>query len=320
MPDRALATIARSQYGLLTLTQATHAGLTPAAVQWRLDAGRWERLHDRVYRVGGVPATYRQRVLAACLGIGPEAAASHRAAAILHDLLRYREPPTEVTTTRRRSPELEGVTAHRLADLHATWVTEVDGLPLTTVARTLVDLGAVAGLRTVEAALDRAIGLRKVTLREVRHAMIAVARRGRHGVSTIRRLLEARGAAVLPAGVFEARMASLLRNANLPPAVPEHVVRDEHGGFVAVADFAHPELRLAIEVDGYEPHSTLRAFTSGHARDRLLHGAGWEPLHFTWDEVDGRPEAVAQEIRCHLDRRRRALGMSTADVRAGTGA
>jgi hypothetical protein len=311
MSDRALAAIARHQHGLITLAQATDAGLTTTAVQWRLDRGRWERMHEGVYRVAGLPRSYGQRALAACLGIGPEAAASHRTAAVLHDLLRYREPPTEVTTTRLRSPELDGVVVHRLADLHATWVTDLDGTPVTNVARTLVDLGAVAGLRTVEAALDRAIGLRRVTLREVRHAMIAVARRGRHGVGTIRRLLEARGGAVLPSGIFEARMASLLRNANLPPAAPEHVVRDEHGGFVAIVDFAYPDLCLAIEVDGYEPHTALRAFTSGHQRDRLLLDAGWEALHFTWDEVDIHPAAVATEIWGHIQRRSRILGTLT---------
>jgi hypothetical protein len=312
MSDRALAATARTQHGLLTIAQALEAGLTPTAVQWRLDSGRWERMHDSVYRVAGLPASYRQRNLAACLRIGPEAAVSHRAAAVLHELLRYREPPTEVTTTRLRSPELDGVVVHRLADLHPTWVADVDGIPVTTVARTLVDLGAVAALGTVEAALDRAVGLRKVALRDVRHAMIAVARQGRHGVGKIRRLLEARGVAALPSGIFEARMASLLRNASLPPATPEHVVRDDHGGFVAIVDFAYPDVRLAIEVDGYEAHTGLRAFTSGHQRDRLLLDAGWEALHFTWDEVDAHAVAVATEIRRHLDRRLR----STRDRRS----
>jgi predicted transcriptional regulator of viral defense system len=311
MSDRALAAIARRQHGLVALHQAMAEGLTADAVRWRLERGRWDRVHDGVYRVAGIPDSFRQRALAACLGIGPEAAASHRTAAVIHDLLRYRDPPTEVTTTRLRSPELHGVVVHRLADLHATWVADADGIPVTTVARTLVDLGAVAGLTTVEAALDRAIGLRKVALREVRHAMIAVARRGRHGVGKIRRLLEARGVADRPSGIFEARMASLLRNAGLPPTVPEHVVRDAHDGFLAIVDFAYPELRLAIEVDGYEPHAAFRAFVSGHQRDRLLLDAGWEPLHFTWDEVDGHPTTVAAEILGHLHRRARILGTLT---------
>jgi hypothetical protein len=311
MSDRVLAAIARRQHGLVALHQAVEEGMTADAVRWRLERGRWDRVHDGVYRVAGIPASSRQHALAACLAIGPEAAASHRTAAVLHDLLRYREPPTEVTTTRLRSPELQGVVVHRLADLHPTWATDVDGIPITTVARTLVDLGAVASLRTVEAALDRAIGLRRVTLREVRHAMIAVARRGRHGVGKIRRLLDARGVADVPSGIFEARMASLLRNASLPPAVPEHVVRDEHGAFIAVVDFAYPELHLAIEVDGYEPHAAYTSFTSGHQRDRLLLDAGWEALHYTWDEVDGHPTAVAVEIWRHVQRRSRVLGTLT---------
>lgn len=311
MLDRVLADIARRQHGLVALRQAVEEGLTPDAVRWRLERGRWDRMHAGVYRVAGIPTSFRQQALAACLAIGPEAAASHRSAAVLHDLLRYREPPTEVTTTRLRSPEIQGVVVHRLADLHPTWVTDVDAIPMTTVARTLVDLGAVAGLPTVEAALDRAIGTRRVTLREVRHAMVAVARRGRHGVGKIRQLLDARGVSEVPSGIFEARMASLLRNASIPPAVAEHVVRDAHGGFVAITDFAYPELHLAIEVDGYEPHAAYSSFTSGHQRDRLLLDAGWEVLHYTWDEVDGSPTAVAAEIWQHIQRRSRILGTLT---------
>jgi hypothetical protein len=242
-------------------------------------------------------------VLAACLAIGPEAAASHRSAAVLHDLLRYREPPVEVSTNRLRSPELDGVVVHRLADHHSTWVTEVDGIPVTDVARTIVDLGAVAKIGTVEAALDRAVGLRRVVLRDVRRAMVAVARRGRRGVRTARVLLDARGAADVPAGVFEARMASLLRRHGLPTPSTEHVVVDEHGGFVAVVDFAFVDERVAVEVDGYEPHSSLQGFKRGHQRDRLLHDAGWEPLHFTWDEVEREAQSVADEIRAALRRR-----------------
>jgi len=149
---------------------------------------------------------------------------------------------------------------------------------------------------TVEAALDRAAGRRLVTYRDVRDAMLAVARQGRRGVGTIRRLLEDRVGHAFPAGVLEARMASLLRNAGLPCAIPEHTVTDEHGGFIAVVDFAYPSRRIAIEVDGYEFHSSPKAVDHGNARDRLLLAAGWRPLHFSWNEVEHHPDRVAAGI------------------------
>jgi very-short-patch-repair endonuclease len=117
-------------------------------------------------------------------------------------------------------------------------------------------------------------------------------------------LLDARIGEVIPAGVLEARMATLLRNAALPGAEPEFTVTDENGGFVAVVDFAFPDRRLAIEVDGYEFHSSPRAIEYGHVRDRLLAAVSWLPLHYSWREVDGHDERVADEIRARLRDRR----------------
>jgi Protein of unknown function (DUF559) len=303
MDDRPVGHLAARQHSLVTFEQAVALGLTPEAIRVRLDTGRWERRHMTVYRIAGSPDSYGQRLLAACLGIGAEAAASHRAASTLHGLLSYRDPPVEVTTTRARSPELADVTVHRMADLHPRWTAAVDGVPCTTVARTLVDLGAVAAPKTVEAALDRAIGRRLVTVRGVRDAMVAVARQGRRGIGAIRAPLVARTDADRPAGVFEARMASLLRSTELPPAHSEYTVRDLNGGFVAVVDFAFPDRRLAIEVDGYEPHTALGAFQQDRSRDRLLAAVGWLVLHFAWSEVDRRLPHVGAEISEQLRRR-----------------
>jgi len=306
MLEYELASLASTQYGLLALDQLTALGLSMDGIDRRVVSGRWRRVHHGVYAVGGAPTTYEQRVLAACLGIGVLTAASHRTAAVIHGLLAYKQPRVEVTTTRDRSPELRQVHVHRMADLAPRWITSVERVPCTTVARTLVDLGAVSRPATVEAALDRAKGQGLVTSRDVRHAMNTVARQGRRGVGTIRALLTAAWGAEPPAGVVEARMASLIRAAGLPVAVPEFIVLDAHGGFVAMVDFAYPERRLAIEVDGYESHAPRRAFGNDRARDRLLADADWLALHYTWTEVDARLPHVASEIARHY--RRRAPG------------
>jgi hypothetical protein len=289
--------LADTQHGLISAHQANALGATEHQIRQQEVRGVWERVHLGVYRVRGAAPGYRQALVAACLAIGPEVTASHRAAATVHGLLSYADPPVEVTTTRLRSPEVRGVVVHRLKDLHPRWVTCLHSVRTTTVARTLVDLGAVASSRTVEAALDRAAGRKLVTYREVRDAMRAVARQGRRGVGTIRRLLEARVGEALPAGVFEATMTSLLRVAGLPRASPEYLVTDDHGGFIAVVDFAYPDRRLAIEVDGYEFHSSPRALADRNQRDRLLLDAGWRTLHYSWAEVEHRPTDVGADVR-----------------------
>ncbi|MFO7591661.1 MAG: type IV toxin-antitoxin system AbiEi family antitoxin domain-containing protein [Acidimicrobiia bacterium] len=294
---------AASQHSVISWAEARELGASPQEIRHQVEVGAWERTHEGVYVIAGTRRTYEQRLVAACRAVGAATAVSHRAAATVHGLLSYSEPPVEITTTRRRSPERDGVVVHRLADLHPRWTIDHDGVRTTTVARTLVDLGAVASPRTVEAALDRSAGRRLVTYREVRDAMVAVARKGRTGVGTIRALLETRVGRTHPAGVLEARMTSLLLNAGLPPAQPEFVVVDEHGGFLAAVDFAYPDRRLAIEVDGYEFHSSPVAFDQGHARDRLLIAEQWAVLHFGWAAVERHADRVAREIRSVLHRR-----------------
>jgi len=306
--DYEIAQLASGQHGLVAFRQLRRLGLSGDAIDRRVRGGRWRRVHRGVYMIGGAPASYAQRVLAACLAVGPDAAASHRAAATLHGILTYKRPPVELTTNRLQSPEVRGARVHRLADLGPTWVTIVDSVPCTTVARTIVDLGAVTRPTTVDAALDRAKGRGLVTSRDVRHAMRAVSRQGRRGVGTIRAILAAERGSEPPSGVAEARMASLLRSAELPAPVPEFVVTDEHGGFVAVVDFAYPDQRLVIEVDGYDAHSPVAAFRHDRSRDRLLADVNWLALHYTWPEVDKRLPHVAAEIARHYRRRSQIPG------------
>ena len=98
-------------------------------------------------------------------------------------------------------------------------------------------------------------------------------------------------------------MSSLLAATSLPTAIPEYVVRDLHGGFVAVVDFALVDRKLALEVDGYEAHTTPRAFRHDRSRDRALRAIDWEPLHFTWQEIDKRLPHVARDIAAAYRRR-----------------
>lgn len=301
-----IAATAAAQHGVVTLRQLQASGMTTRQVTRRVAIGELARVHRGVLRIAGAPTSFQQDLVAACLAVGGRAAASHRAAAVLHGLLTYREPTVEITTSRHRSPELEGVVVHRSRDFGPRWTETLQSVAMTTVARTLVDLGAVASPRTVEAAFDRAAGRRLVTYREVRDALVAVARRGRRGVGALRPLLEDRLGRDLPAGVFSARMASVLRRAGLAHAVPEYTVTDEHGGFVAVVDFAFPDERLAIEADGYEFHSSPRALADRNVRDRLLARLDWQVLHFSWNEVEHRSEGVAAEVNSQLRARSRS--------------
>jgi hypothetical protein len=297
MDDHLVMELAATQHSLITWAQARRLGLSPDQIQHRLDEGILAAAHLGVYRFTSARASREQRLLAACLAVGPISAASHRAAAVMHGIWSEAPNLVEITAGRDRSPELAGVTVHRLADLSARWIVDVDGVPVTTPARTLVDLGAVLPLGSVSRALDRAVGRQLASLSEIRAALNAVARRGRAGVGVMRRLLDERGDASSTPSVLQARMATLLRRHGLPTPVEEHTVLDGHGQFFGRVDFAYPEIRYAIEVDGYDAHSGVREFRHDRVRQNDLVDLGWTVHRFTWTEVDALSAQVARRIR-----------------------
>jgi hypothetical protein len=302
MDDQKAMELAATQHSLITYRQARRAGLTRHRIQLRLDDGILVRIHRGVYRFASTAPSREQHLLGACLAVDGLAGASHRSAAATHGLWSVPGDLVEITVGRSVAPELAGVTVHRIADLSERWVTTIDGVPTTTPARTLVDLGAVLPLGSVSRALDRAIGRQLVSLAEARSALNAVARKGRTGVGVLRLLLDERQAGPAVASVLEARVRTLVRLHGLPEPVPEFTVLDERGQFVGRVDFAYPEIKYAIEVDGYEPHASLEAFRHDRVRQNDLVDLGWTVHRFTWSDVDQRPARVATRIRQLLGR------------------
>lgn len=295
MHDDAAGTIASGQQGLITRGQARQTGITMGAIRLRLETGRWEHRHAGVYAVVGAPNTWEQRVLAACLAGGAGSAASHHSAAALWGLGVDSGDAIEITIPRRLTHRLDGVVAHRSIDVAWSAPCLRNGIPVTAPARTLVDLGAVAPPWIVERALDTAVARQVVTLDDVREELDRLARKGRRGVGTIRALLAERADVVGRPSLLEAHMLRLCRRHDLPLPLREYEVRVGTRLFGRV-DFAFPECRLAIEVDGYEHHSSPAAFRRDRARQNDLVAAGWTPLRYTWADVTGYPERVAASI------------------------
>ncbi|HWC12471.1 MAG TPA: DUF559 domain-containing protein [Acidimicrobiales bacterium] len=294
--ERVTDGIARTQDGLVTLEQARAAGLSARGARRRVELGRWQRSLQGVYRAAGAPRSWRQDLLAACLAAGPEAVASHRSAAALWDLDGIGPGWLELSVSRPRCHRLPGVIVHRSTDLDLTKAVVRAGIPVTDPARTILDLGAVAPVWKVEAALESALGRRLVSVAGLRVALAAVARRGRRGAGVLRALLEERSdAARVTESVLEQRLLRLLGAHSLPSPVTQHEVRVGER-LVGRVDFAYPGQRLAVEVDGYESHSSLAAFGRDRARQNDLVAAGWTVLRFTWDNVVRRPERVADVL------------------------
>jgi very-short-patch-repair endonuclease len=272
-------------------TDAGAHGLTDDAVHRRLRSGRLIQAHPGVYLLPGAPETWRQQLFAGCRAAGRDAVASHRSAAALWRLSDAGE--LEVTVRRSKGPTPRGVVVHRSRDLvpeHTTWR---DGIPVTNPLRTMVDLGAVLRDHLVADALERGLVARLFTVAALEWVLADVAKPGRRGCGALRRLLDDRALGTArPDSVLEPRMARLLRSYGFPPAAFQHEVPEAR----ARVDFAYPERRLAIEVDGYEVHGTARAMEADHDRHNRLVAAGWVVLRFTWHQVVRQPGSVARRL------------------------
>jgi very-short-patch-repair endonuclease len=174
-------------------------------------------------------------------------------------------------------------------------VTTVEHLPVTSAARTLIDLGAVVDDDTLEQALESALSDGRTSLRQVRRRLEALSRRGRPGPARVRRVLDRRLEGGPSESELETRFVQLLRRARLPRPVRQHEVW-LGGRVVARADLAYPGQRLLIELDGWSAHGTKRAFRSDRRRQNSLVLAGWTLLRFTWADVVESPAAVVAAV------------------------
>jgi very-short-patch-repair endonuclease len=149
----------------------------------------------------------------------------------------------------------------------------------------------------VHRALSTGISTHVFRLSEIRQLREALGRPGRTGTGIVRRILEGN---VLILGKeeseLEKRFTALVRRHRLPIIELQHEVWDG-GRFVARIDAAYPDLKLAIEVDGFEHHSTPDAFQRDRTRQNRLVALGWTVLRFTWKDVVSRPDYVARLIR-----------------------
>lgn len=306
-----IAAIAARQHGAVHRLQLLGRGATEHAIRRALERGELIRAGSSVYAVAGSPRTWRQSLMVAVLDAGPGACASHRAAAILLGIAhRDAQEVVEISVPRPRSGRIAGVIVHRGLDLTTEYVTAVDGIPCTGPHRTLVDLGAVERYGVVKDALERALQAKLCTLRAAEWALARLSQRGRAGCGVIRLVLTERElqAAAPHRGLLEPRYAGLSKRFGLPQYVYQHKVFDDDGTLVAIIDFAYPELKVAIEVDGFETHGTPWAMTKDFERDHLLElKYGWRVIHFTWHMVLQRPDYVARQVLALLDARSGAL-------------
>lgn len=295
---RRLACLAATQHGVFTKAQALDAGATETLIKRRCASGQWERLHPRVFRIAGSPPTWRQSLIAACFAWGDGVVVSHRAAAALWRLPGFEPGFVELIVPRgRRRTHSHGIVAHRLPMLPIADISLVEEIPVTAVARTLIDIAAIAAPDILEEAMDDALRRGLVSLPRLRWRLSELGRSGRPGIVVMRALLAAReSSSAVPGSVFETRLLRILLEAGIPKPTLQHPIRDGRRT-VAVVDFAFPAAQLAIEADGYRWHSGRARWEHDLARRNILTSLGWRVVHITWTDLTSNSPEMINRIR-----------------------
>jgi hypothetical protein len=285
--------LASGQHGVLSLPQLTTLGVSARAAQKRAAAGQLHRIHRGVYSLAPPElVSVRGRYMAAVLACGADAVLSHRSAAALHDLRSTARARIEVTVPRRSTLDHEGLEVHRSTTLTPADVTTVDGIPVTTVARTIADLADVLPERAVERALEQAAIMEVLDGRAVDEQI------RRHPRGACLHRLTSRGPLSAPTeSELEERFLALCRSANLPAPERQVWLDPDDGGPMVRADFVWRDQRLVVETDGARFHGTRRALERDGRRDQRLIVAGWQVIRITWRQLTERPQEVIALLR-----------------------
>lgn len=295
--NQALATLARAHHQLVRADHALAVGISRDALDRRVTSGMLERVDRDLFRISASTSTWHQRALAAVWLQGPTALLSCRAAVQLWRLDPVPPGPLEVLTERwARRERRPDVKVHETRQLLAIDRNLVDGIPCTSVVRTLLDCAGLLHPFRTDQLFEDALRKRLCTPDEVADRFVRFARRGRRGTRVMRALLEKRvGRDVPTMSEFERRFLELVRDHSLPTPVLQHPVRlDDAKVYI---DLAWPDALLAVECDGLYDHATSIRLPWDDDRQNELQLRGWLVLRFTWEALTRSPHVVVRQLR-----------------------
>jgi very-short-patch-repair endonuclease len=184
------------------------------------------------------------------------------------------------------------MTVHLPRRLAAADIVRMGPIPVTTPARTLIDLAGVVSADALEEALDDALRRRIVTIPKLDERVAAAG--AVKGVKVLRALIADRGPAPPAESVLETRLVRLLKRAGMSPVL-QYPVR-KGARVVGVIDLAFPNARVGVEADGYRWHSGRTRWQRDLRRRNELTALGWRIVHVTWTDLHEHPRAVLEVI------------------------
>ena len=301
LADRAIATLASRQHGVVARWQLLEAGVTARQVKLRLRNGRLHEIHRGVYVPGHPVLTAHARDMAALLACGPHAVLSHQSAASLWGLLAYpASAPAYVTIPPERSATRPRIKVRRAAIARAD-IRWRERMPLTSPPRTILDLAGELGKDDLERLVAEANYRRLASAPELRDQLER--KRGKRGNATLRTVLDLPGGPARTRSPAERLMLRLLRKAGLTGYELNQRI---HGFEVDVlwrelSFVLWRELSFAVEIDGYDAHSGRLAFERDRLKVAILEAEGLSVMPITPRQLRDDPEAVVARLRRALE-------------------
>ena len=294
--DEAIAALAGRQHGVVARWQLLELGISRRAIQHRLATGRLRPLYPgaawAAYAVGHGALPLAGHALAATITAGPGAAASYWTSLALRDLLERPRPLIHVTTPHARRPR-RGLFIHR-AVLPDRDLDLVDGVPVTALARTFLDLSAERDERTLRTLIKRAEFKRLIKPHDIVDILARYPRR--RGRRTLARIAAGYALTAGPTmSPIEDDFAEFCGERGIP--LGEANVPIVAGGRTRVVDRLYREARLAVELDGRDAHERGLAFEADRERDRALTAAGWRPVRVTDAQMRFAADALEADLR-----------------------
>jgi very-short-patch-repair endonuclease len=272
-PDVVIGDLAGRQHGVVGREQLLAVEVSSSAIGRRVAAGKLHPLYRGVYAVGHQVVSQNGRWMAATLSTG--GVLSHRSAGALWGLRPW-NGRIEITTQWTRAKR-QGLLLHR-AVLAPDEITTHDGIPVTTPARTQLDLASVLQRHQLQQAINEAERQRLEGPRPERHPT----KRGTKTLRTLARPTHTRSD-------LEAAFHAFLNDRRFPAPQTNVVIEGDE------VDYAWPARKLVIELDSWEYHRTRQAFEADRQRDRRLAAKGWTVLRVTWEDLR-EPGRLAAEL------------------------
>ena len=287
-----MARLAHHQHGVVARRQLLGMGMGSGAIDRRVEGGRLHLVHRGVYAVGHTRFSDHARWMAGVLAGRPHAVLSHGSAAALWQIRAARDGPIHVTVASGSHRGRPGLVVHRSSTLGYAVTRRLD-VPVTTPARTLVDVADGLPAHQLRRAVGEAYALGIVDRRRLANAIGAAGRR--RGARALATLLNEHGlASTLTHSALEEQFLDVFKGANLPMPRVNATVEG------LVVDFLWPAQGLIVETDGRRYHGHEIAFERDRLRDQRLLAAGYRVVRFSYRQVVRTPESVVATLRTLL--------------------